>query len=78
MRINLIKQFNLKSNLTCNIYTEACNMLVIYTTAFFSLESLFILLCPGGILWISSDRDDQIFGGFEIFNIGIFQVGKFW
>ena len=38
MRINLIKQFNLKSNLTCNIYTEACNMLLIYTTAFSHLS----------------------------------------
>ena len=59
MRINLIKQFNLKSNLTCNIYTEACNMLLIYIQRHFLTWVTFHTLMPRGYTLDSSDRDDQ-------------------
>ena len=33
----------------------------------------------GGVLWISSDRDDRrIFGGLKSLISGFFGVGKFW
>ena len=42
------------------------------------MQNLMSVFMPRGILWISSDGNDRrSFWGFEIFESGIFWVGKF-